>query len=59
METHSTTEVRQILTRELARVYEAVASDQHIYRDNAAAIADMAMATAEKHQSAADHKNNS
>ncbi|MGO1281238.1 MAG: tRNA-dihydrouridine synthase, partial [Leuconostoc mesenteroides] len=35
--------VREILTRELAKVYAAVADDKHIYRDNAAASADMAL----------------
>lgn len=43
MDTHTTTEVREILTRELAKVYAAVADDKHIYRDNAAASADMAL----------------
>lgn len=48
METHATDEVREVLDRELARVYAAVAADQHIYRDNAAASAEMAAATAAK-----------
>ncbi|WP_313592508.1 tRNA dihydrouridine synthase, partial [Leuconostoc lactis] len=48
METHATDEVREVLDRELARVYAAVAADQQIYRDNAAASAEMAAATAAK-----------
>lgn len=48
MATHATQEVREILDRELARVYAAVAADQHIYRDNAAASAEMAAANAAK-----------
>ena len=48
METHATDEVHEVLDRELARVYAAVAADQHIYRDNAAASAEMAAATAVK-----------
>lgn len=48
METHATDEVREVLDRELARVYAAVAADQHIYRDNAAASAEMAAAAAAK-----------
>ncbi|GMA69175.1 tRNA-dihydrouridine synthase [Leuconostoc litchii] len=42
MDTHTTAEVREILTRELTKVYAAVADDKHIYRDNAIASADMA-----------------
>ncbi len=48
METHATNEVRDILKRELDRVYAAVASDQHMYRDNTAASADMTATTLEK-----------
>lgn len=54
METHSTDEVRTVLARELAKVYDAVANDKHIYRDNAAASADMAAATARKVASETD-----
>lgn len=48
METHATNEVRDILNRELAKVYATVASDEHIYRDNSAASEDMAAANALK-----------
>jgi len=44
METHATEEVRDILDRELAKVYAEVAADEHIYRDNGVASADVAVA---------------
>jgi len=44
METHATEEVRDILDRELAKVYAKVAADEHIYRDNGVASADLAAA---------------
>lgn len=43
METHTTEEVRTILDRELTRVYQNVAEDQHIYRDNEAVYAEMSV----------------
>ncbi|CAM3157472.1 tRNA dihydrouridine synthase [Leuconostoc rapi] len=53
METHATQEVRDVLSRELPKVYAAVAQDKHIYRDNQAASDDMAAANAAKIEASA------